>query len=328
MKSSTKPYLKKYSFLNFCWRASWVLPILVLLFIPKTYAFNLGTEQTTSLTMLYWFIAVSASILCSILLFMRWTMMLRQQMIVFLVLPSFLVISLILGYGTWQSSKHEIAKVKKTVQQTAMLDAERLDAQLREIAKVAEITAKMMSFSTTMTEEDLYHVLQENIQDNRFIYGAAIAFEPGIFADRQRFSPYVYRHEGAWKHIDITHSYDYLATDVEWYHAAKTSGKALWTEPYFDDGAGNIYMTTYSVPIKRQGHIIGVATVDVSLTDMMSFAGIRKENTEKVKILSKTQHFIFHHAKEMLGKPLLDETAFPLSAKKHIAKLLNLKQAG
>jgi len=33
-----------------------------------------------------------------------------------------------------------------------------------------------------------------------------------------------------------------------WFQAPKAQGKAVWSAPYFDEGAGNVLMTTYSAP--------------------------------------------------------------------------------
>ena len=44
----------------------------------------------------------------------------------------------------------------------------------------------------------------------------------------------------------------------------KTTG--YWTSPYFDEGAGNINMVTYSQPIiSSSGKFLGIATIDVTV---------------------------------------------------------------
>jgi sigma-B regulation protein RsbU (phosphoserine phosphatase) len=43
----------------------------------------------------------------------------------------------------------------------------------------------------------------------------------------------------------------------------------MWSEPYFDEGAGNIIMSTYSVPfyqiLKGERKLLGIVTADISL---------------------------------------------------------------
>ncbi|MFQ5344758.1 MAG: response regulator [Mariprofundus sp.] len=269
---------------------------------------------------LIWFLAAAGLMLLLMLLSMKWRMMLRQKVIVFVVLPTFLVISLVLGYGVWQSGEFATAKEKEDLSQHAQIFAEQLDTRLRELAQVAEVTAHFVGTYDHLSEAELYEALKENIADNHFIYGAAIAFEPGVFSGRQRFSPYVYRHHGGFSEIDIADSYDYLAPDMEWYAAPRNSGKPLWTEPYFDEGAGNIHMVTYSVPIVRDGKVIGVATVDVDLSDMKAFSGISRADPTHFKIISKAGRFVFHHDAKLLGKPLLDA---PLVSSSEAKKVLD-----
>ena len=50
-----------------------------------------------------------------------------------------------------------------------------------------------------------------------------------------------------------------------WYSEPKPSGEAMWSEPFIDEGGGNMPMLTYSVPLERQGQFVGVVTVDLSL---------------------------------------------------------------
>lgn len=75
--------------------------------------------------------------------------------------------------------------------------------------------------------------------------------------------------------MDLAFGYDYsnVATpEAKWYNAPRclylrdgtTTG--YWTSPYFDSGAGNINMVTYSQPIiSKSGKFLGVATIDVTV---------------------------------------------------------------
>jgi len=68
--------------------------------------------------------------------------------------------------------------------------------------------------------------------------------------------------------IDLSKvSYDYHNQD--WYKTPKERDSAMWSEPYFDEGAGNILMTTYSVPFYKEVNnekiFNGIVTADISL---------------------------------------------------------------
>ena len=59
--------------------------------------------------------------------------------------------------------------------------------------------------------------------------------------------------------MDLADSYNYFANGTEWYHDARTRFlneellflEGVWGSPYFDAGAGEICMITYSVPFTR-----------------------------------------------------------------------------
>ena len=74
--------------------------------------------------------------------------------------------------------------------------------------------------------------------------------------------------------MDISYTYDYsdiANPDVEWYTAPRclffrdgiTDG--YWTSPYFDAGAGNINMVTFSQPIVYEDKFLGIATIDIEV---------------------------------------------------------------
>lgn len=73
---------------------------------------------------------------------------------------------------------------------------------------------------------------------------------------RVLYSPYVARGGIS---MDLADSYNYFANGTEWYHDARTRFlneellflEGVWGSPYFDAGAGEICMITYSVPFTR-----------------------------------------------------------------------------
>jgi hypothetical protein len=48
-----------------------------------------------------------------------------------------------------------------------------------------------------------------------------------------------------------------------WLSIPLAQGSAVWSDPYFDAGGGEIWMQTYSVPIEKDGKIVGLATTDI-----------------------------------------------------------------
>ncbi len=98
----------------------------------------------------------------------------------------------------------------------------------------------------------------------------AAAFEPNSF-DRKKYyySPYVYRGQDGLK-VKYLGSRDYHYFSWDWYKIPKELNQARWSEPYYDEGGGNVIMTTYSVPMYRTTpnggrKFWGVVTADISL---------------------------------------------------------------
>jgi hypothetical protein len=104
-------------------------------------------------------------------------------------------------------------------------------------------------------------ILRTYLEENPEVYGAAFAFAPRQ-ADGLKVSPYVYRAANGFVEKDLAASYDYAAE--AWYAEPVAMKHALWSDPYFDEGGGEIWMITYSIPVyDAQARLIGVLTNDL-----------------------------------------------------------------
>lgn len=191
-------------------------------------------------------------------------------MIVFIGLPIavILIVALcwILAYAERQA--HEIEEA--AMAERASDAAARFDAYIDRASRVADATARFFQYLPEIEDEMIYTVLEGTVQLNERIYGAAMAFEPGVYKSEDvLYSPYVFddRASGSPKRMNIDRDvYDWYADEKwEWWHLPKKKQKGVWTTPYFDEGAGDILMTTYSAPFKRDGVFAGVTTVDIDL---------------------------------------------------------------
>ena len=107
------------------------------------------------------------------------------------------------------------------------------------------------------------------LQNNPYLNGCSIAFEPYYFQDRKYFSAYSYNDNGT---ILTTQEgndhYEYYYMD--WYLTAKLLDHPCWTEPFLDFNPEDIYakemIASYCKPMKDQdGNYIGTISVDLSL---------------------------------------------------------------
>ena len=117
-----------------------------------------------------------------------------------------------------------------------------------------------------LTQPDsLIRVAQRVVEDNPVVVGSTVAVVPGYLKNHPLFSPYVCEGpEGLEFKTLATEEYDYPSQ--EWFVKPLELKEGYWSEPYIDEGGGDILMTTYSLPIKDyQGTIAAILTADISL---------------------------------------------------------------
>lgn len=104
------------------------------------------------------------------------------------------------------------------------------------------------------------------VRDNPIIIGSTLAILPGYYKDRLLYSPYYFQdttNKLIYKSL-ATEAYDYPNKD--WFKKPMELQRDYWSEPYIDEGGGEILMTTYSYPIKdKSGNYVAILTADISL---------------------------------------------------------------
>jgi sigma-B regulation protein RsbU (phosphoserine phosphatase) len=134
------------------------------------------------------------------------------------------------------------------------------------VATSADSLAAIVS-RADISEQPIQDSIRAFLKINPDIYGMTVALEPNILqADIGEFAPYYYRNDDELEYSDLAaDDYRYLIWD--WYNLPRSMNRAIWTEPYFDEGGGNALMTTYATPLQigDEGRFAGVATADISL---------------------------------------------------------------
>ncbi len=113
--------------------------------------------------------------------------------------------------------------------------------------------------------DSLQVVAHRVVEDNPVVMGSTVALIPGYYSDRPLFSPYACWDGGKIVIKSLaTEEYNYPAQ--EWFTKPLELGEGYWSEPYIDEGGGDVLMTTYSVPLQDyRGKTAAVLTADVSL---------------------------------------------------------------
>jgi len=228
---------------------------------------------------------------------------------------------LIFGYNYAVSRRIIVSNIEKNARNLSMATVNRIDMVLNAIEKVPENLAAFAEHASH-SSADYIDMIRMVVENNSEIFGAAIAFEPYALGKHTPiFAPYFYKKGGGLNFTDLT--YDYFFWD--WYQIPKELNRPAWTEPYFDEGGGEIIMATYSVPFYKlvagEKKFMGVITADISLEWLQKIVNsIKIEETGYGFLLSKNGTFITHPDLKLV----MNETIFSVAEAKQDPGLRSL----
>jgi signal transduction histidine kinase len=235
-------------------------------------------------------------------------MNLRLKFVLLIIAPLFGIFAVILALGLQAFEDNNRETIARELTQSAELHAARIEVLLREVAQIASTTASQLTIDGDISERVAFEILRSNVTSNPLVFGAALAFKPGEFSGRQLFGPYVYRQGKDLTEIVSTElDYNYTQPEWDWWHLPRKALTGVWTEPYFDEGGGNIYMTTFSAPFFREDRFIGVATIDVPLEPLKQLiSSLQGEQGQRFLLLSAQQRILYSDNTEHIGHSLED----------------------
>ena len=216
----------------------------------------------------------------------------------FIIASSAIIFALVFSYNYSTSRKIIVQGIEKNAVNLAVGTANKIESFIMPIQKIPETIALILEDSD-VDHSDITNLLEIIVANNSNVFGAAIAFEPYCFnSNSYYFAPYYYRNNNGTSFSNLNSTnYNYFSWD--WYSLPKKLSKSVWSEPYFDDGAGNIIMSTYSVPfystIDDKKNFKGVVTADVSLEWLQALVSkIEISKSGYAFTISKTGKFITH----------------------------------
>ena len=237
-------------------------------------------------------------------------MTLRRQMIAWIAGPTLAIYVAILGLaavGQFRQSKEE---VERAMTRLAASYSSRLDGHLRESARIAETTGRALETGFDFSDDAVYTLAENNVRQIPLVYGSCLAFEPGTRRpEGELFAPYVCRTATGLRRMNIDQSvYDwYRDPQYTWYSEPKRLDHGVWSAPYFDEGAGNILMSTYSAPFHTGDRFGGVVTVDIDLPRLRESVGQEIDEQLDFVILAGDGRYVYHaDASRIMAKPALD----------------------
>lgn len=204
---------------------------------------------------------------------------------------------------------------------------EELEAKARAIAEATANRIEGVQLSVESTARGLALNLEEGplpieriiarlyatVGRNEEVFGSAVALPPGAFGPSSAgAAPYVYRRGEGLAQADLS-KFGYGYQTWDWYTLPKELGRPVWSEPYYDEGGGNILMATYSVPLfggPEKKEFLGVVTCDVSLqwlTKLLSDLPLGEKGY--AYLISKNGTLIAHPAPGLI----MNESLFSLA---------------
>lgn len=169
--------------------------------------------------------------------------------------------------------------------ESSVLIAAALNKRLQAIEDAAEANGRALETMPALTRKAVEELLEQSFRSaagkGLGIYAMAVAVEPGVLQDDPAPVMLYVRPGG----IAVYDAAKYRYPCFPWYCVPRHLGATIWSEPYFDDGAGEALMTTSSMPFYRvadgKKQFAGVATADVTLTQLQRFLNSQQDHPFK-----------------------------------------------
>ena len=249
------------------------------------------------------------------------------RLVLVIMLFNAVIFAVTLGYNYYQSRVILQKELENNARNLAMSLVNRVETQLTAVAKVTKGIASSLEIGR-YTEQQLHSLLRTTVENNPEIYGSTIAFEPFAFSAKSRlYAPYYYREKGkiALSHREKSY-FDIPYLYWDWYQIPRELGKLEWSEPYFDEGAGNILMSTCSVPFNKEingtKQLTGIVGTDVSLDALTEYiSSIKILKTGYAALLTRNGMILAH---PVLKDAIMNETFFSIGEARNDPSLREL----
>jgi len=216
------------------------------------------------------------------------------------------------------ASKQSTSLAEQTIIDAAVNTADivqlYLEVAMDEIRAVAQIADHLDEFPLEERRRELDFMLESLTKENPDFVGVWAAFEANALDGRDafyvntpetdetgRFQSYYQNENGR---VTVEPLGNFSVED--YYRVSFLSGKEGLIEPYFEDvGGKQVLITSLTVPIARNGRVIGVAGVDLELTNIQHMAeDVKPLGSGVVGIFSQKGIIIAHPDPSRVGKQM------------------------
>ncbi|MEW6658833.1 MAG: adenylate/guanylate cyclase domain-containing protein [Thermodesulfobacteriota bacterium] len=249
---------------------------------------------------------------------------LATRLTIFILTFTALIFVAALGYNYWASKATIMTEELEDAKNLAQAIGNKIETTLHGVEKIPRLLATILE-EQPFSKEDLLRLINRALANNPEIFGVSVSFEPFAADPKQYyFAPYVYRHQGQIK-LAYLGSDTYRYFHLDWYQIPKELQRPLWSEPYYDEGGGNIVMATYSVPFYRENEgrkeVRGVVTADISLLGLEKLvSSVKIYQTGYAFLVSQNGRLLTHPDKNLIMR----QSMFSLAVERQDPELRRL----
>jgi sigma-B regulation protein RsbU (phosphoserine phosphatase) len=229
---------------------------------------------------------------------------LATRLTIFILASTAIIFVAVLTYNYYSARATIMAEAVEDAQNLALATGNKIEVTLQGVEKIPRILAGIME-EQPANREDLLRLMNRALVHNPEIYGIGVAFQPFAFDPKQYyFMPYIHREEGRTK-VSFLGSDTYRYFFQDWYQIPKELQRPLWSEPYYDEGGGNIIMSTYSLPFFREKdgkkEVRGIVGADISLMGLEELVtSVKIFQTGYAFLVSQNGRFLTHPDKSLI----------------------------
>ena len=180
--------------------------------------------------------------------------------------PALLAALALLGYGGYRQSRAALLRqIDREAQAVAQASVEDMDVLFHISRTVAQGVANAVASARVLTPGFLHEEQRRALEGMPPLFGITVAFAPGA-TPLGPFADYLHR-EGGGLRLRSLAGPDYGYQGWDWFREPLRRGTGTWAEPYLDTAARRV-MITYAEPIRRDGKLLGVVAVDLTLDQL------------------------------------------------------------
>ena len=235
-------------------------------------------------------------------------------MVLGLVLPIALLVAGFTGVLLYRQSVASATEQREAALAQAREQAFSFGLMLKTATGPTARSAQLATMQPDLANTEYWRWFKGLLDDSPALYGTGVTFWPANRGGKRKDLYALRGKDGNYKderyaYQDETFTYDGADGTHEWFSQPQKLGKPVWSKPYFDEGSGNVWMVTYSIPFYRAADkaFDGVAFSDIridTLRSQMNRAGNFRDGD--FVVISAEGEYIYHPESALTGKPVAD----------------------